>query len=517
MNEDEKEKVHKRLAKYQKKLTKLLTAADELDLHVIRNTKSLIRTMRERILARTAEIQAKSQSGVEPQWGPYWYDKLVHAYNKVVEEIGDQFNQDLHRYCIKAYENGHNLAEDGLEFAAPGVQVKGIEFDPEELKISASFSADLITRMKMAQIKGISKEVALSLASKKGPGELIGRLAVDIDKGPWLAANYRAEVIARTETARIQELARRQRVVQLSKKFPDMEVYQQYLVAPILRWPCRQCSQYDGNVYDSKGQPFLIARGKTGGPMPDLPLHPNCRCTYIPWVSGLSVIPDEHVEEPHGTELVKVNFSEHHEGWVVKFHDSINTIRLPKNVDEETLKLEIGKLAKVKSLDPSTIDIQISWPRDLNKPSEIDEIDRHIHKVVPGLYGAGEKKTESIQDTQDKLYEMFISCVNTILEASNAAPGTRWHGVKASYHSWRGMKDRLNPANKDAHHYHGRGIKIDPRWLDYDNFVKDMGEPPHEGMTLDRIDNDGDYTKSNCRWATKKEQTDNRRYQKDKN
>lgn len=86
-------------------------------------------------------------------------------------------------------------------------------------------------------------------------------------------------------------------------------------------------------------------------------------------------------------------------------------------------------------------------------------------------------------------------------------------GEKASptYQSWACMVQRAtNDKIVHAEHYVGRGITMDPQWRVFDNFLRDMGERP-AGTTLDREDNALGYCKENCRWATRKEQSNNTR------
>lgn len=80
------------------------------------------------------------------------------------------------------------------------------------------------------------------------------------------------------------------------------------------------------------------------------------------------------------------------------------------------------------------------------------------------------------------------------------------------YRAWHDMKQRCtNPKHHEWKNYGARGIGVCLQWQSFSNFLADMGERPSPLHSLDRKENDGDYCKSNCRWATKLEQDRNRR------
>ena len=147
--------------------------------------------------------------------------------------------------------------------------------------------------------------------------------------------------------------------------------------------------------------------------------------------------------------------------------------------------------------------------------------------MVGQKYGKLTVVRESGKDHRGYRYECKCDCGGVALNVAGTdlrcgrktSCGCRFgerrktHGMSGTrqYYIWSNMKRRCDePSNKEYHCYGGKGVTYCEGWKDFSNFWADMKDGYAEHLTLDRINVDGNYSKDNCRWATLKEQENNR-------
>jgi hypothetical protein len=157
--------------------------------------------------------------------------------------------------------------------------------------------------------------------------------------------------------------------------------------------------------------------------------------------------------------------------------------------------------------------------QSFNRFSVIEEVKKPSHIKKPSRYWLCKCAcgTEKIVEMYNLTSGHSKSC--GCLKNEKCGNSFRSHGKRwtPEYKSWYGMKDRCNnPKSNPYKDYGGRGIEVCNKWLNsFEKFYEDMGQKPSPRHSIDRIDNEGNYTKGNCKWSTPKEQANNRRSNRD--
>lgn len=247
----------------------------------IRNLVREYRTLDESFIGKASSMVDRLNSKVEnilTSSGPY-ESQFYSVFRRRIEEdfpkVIDNFQNEIIKGQASAYQNGASIIDDTIN-TATGFDVSYPTLSMKQLYTAQEVTADLIDGLRTDSIKMISNKVNLDLLAGRSVTDTMSGVE-DILRGlppsevfiPGrrnYAIGYRAELIARTEVARVKSIATDIRLQQARADVPNLKF--ELDVAPDA---CDKCTPFVGEQFKP-------------GEGPDIPIHPNCQCTKIPWI-----------------------------------------------------------------------------------------------------------------------------------------------------------------------------------------------------------------------------------------
>lgn len=256
------------------RLSDTLDAADQLDAAAIERIRQMVERAAEQLQVRWLEIGI----GAGTEWDAFIVPHMQAAVYRVAAEFAGEVGATLETFLPQAAALGDSIVLETIGGA--GLEVSALpSISTSTLRTLATYDANLVTNIETVVRNQINTVIENTFVQGGSPWETMERLRYDTDmpSGPWRTVEYRGEIVARTEIARVQGAAEQHRLEQTATQFPEMGLKKVWLVAHIREWPCEKCSAHEGKLWDVFDHNA-----------PALPAHPNCRCSWMPYLPGLS-------------------------------------------------------------------------------------------------------------------------------------------------------------------------------------------------------------------------------------
>ena len=270
------------LALYNAKVRQIVTTSQAaLGVDEVAKAQALVAEMQHLLVGRLHVSANPTDSQI---WAAHRAKLILHAVNDVVERYSKRFGVLLGKSVEDAYRDGADRTEELTRLSGAAWNLPAIS--EHEINIAARYSPDLIRGYDDYAKEKLGDVIKRFTLTGRPPAELMAELAGRIDtRGtPFHSIAYRAEIITRTEMARVAEMGSQARMLDFVQEFPDAGMQQIHLLSE------RACDDCQGAFDASPNGDGVWDVGDDGAPV--FPLHPNCLCSMAPYFEGLSRKPE---------------------------------------------------------------------------------------------------------------------------------------------------------------------------------------------------------------------------------